>query len=418
MNLLKKTSVYFTSNILNAIIPFILLPVLTRYLSPAEYGQIAMFQTLLAALSSFIGFNAIAAAGRKFYDGEIDNEILRLFNGSSIQVIAISSAATYLVVYIFEQQLSEFLGIPSLWILASVLISSLSCIVSLRLGQWQIRGEARWYGVLQVFIGLLNMLLSLLLVIELNKGAEGRIAALVVSTIITAIISLFFLYKDKLLKIRNWNYIYIKEILNFGVPLIPHTVGFFLISSVDRFVINERMGLTEAGIYMVAVQLSSAMGIVFDAINKAYVPWLFEKLKVNNTDEKFKIVKSTYIYFIVVLTVAIISFSIGPLFIRVVAGDNYEKAGDIIGLLCLGQAFGGMYLMVTNYIFYTKKTGNLALVTIITGLINLLLLIVLINSMGLIGAALAYCISRFIQFLLTWFISSKVIYMPWSLSRT
>ena len=43
--LLRNSTIYLTSNILNALVPFLLLPVLTRYLTPDEYGQIAMFQT-------------------------------------------------------------------------------------------------------------------------------------------------------------------------------------------------------------------------------------------------------------------------------------------------------------------------------------------------------------------------------------
>lgn len=44
MKLLRGASVYLTSNILNSAIPFLLLPILTRYLSTEEYGKIAMFQ--------------------------------------------------------------------------------------------------------------------------------------------------------------------------------------------------------------------------------------------------------------------------------------------------------------------------------------------------------------------------------------
>ncbi|MCV5446120.1 oligosaccharide flippase family protein, partial [Escherichia coli] len=47
MNFLKNSSIYLAANILNAAIPFILIPILTRYLTIEEYGQIAMFQMLI-----------------------------------------------------------------------------------------------------------------------------------------------------------------------------------------------------------------------------------------------------------------------------------------------------------------------------------------------------------------------------------
>ncbi|HIF9237332.1 TPA: lipopolysaccharide biosynthesis protein [Photobacterium damselae] len=415
MSLLKGASVYLFSNILNAVIPFLLLPILTRYLSPSEYGQIAMFQTLLSGIGTFIGLNAVGSANRKFYDSDINAQVLKQFNGSCVQILIISSFISFIAIIFFKNQLSEFLSIPISWILVSILISALTFIILMRLGQWQIRNQAKWFGVLQVSNSLINMLISLVFIIILNKGAQGRIDAQIFTSVFISIIALYWLYKDKLLQVFIWKPEYIKEALSFGVPLIPHHVGFFLISAVDRFIINQKLGLTEAGMYMVAVQLSSSIIIFFDALNKAYVPWLFEKLKYNDIKDKLIIVKYTYIYFVILLIVAIVIFIIGPFFVKFIAGDSYQKAGEIIGFLCLGQIFGGMYLMVTNFIFYTKKTGQLGLITITTGILNCLLLIYFINWFGLLGASIAYSITKFVQFIFTWYLAARVVKMPWNL---
>lgn len=413
MNFLKGTSIYLVSNILNAAIPFLLLPILTRHLTPAEYGQIAMFQTLLSGIGTFIGLNSVGAVNRKYYDNNVDIITLKQFNGSCLQILAFSASLTFILVFIFREKLSELFGISSSWILTSVIISVFLFISSMRFGQWQIRNQAKWFGVLQVSSSLINMLLSLLFVVVLTQGAQGRIDAQLITTAVTGIIALFWLYKDKLLQVRIWKPKYIQEMLRFGVPLIPHTFGGFLVSGVDRILINDKLGLSEAGFYLVAVQLSSVMLIVFDGINKAYVPWLFERLKNDNLDEKRQIVKYTYAYFFVVLFIAALSFVIGPIFINFFIGEKYELAGSVIGWLCLGQAFVGMYFMVTNYIFYAKKTGGLALVTLGVGFINIGLLFLLIPYFGLVGAAISFTISQLIQFLITWFLAHRSVSMPW-----
>lgn len=201
--------------------------------------------------------------------------------------------------------------------------------------------------------------------------------------------------------------------MKFGIPLIPHIVGIFLLSTVDRFVINAELGLAEVGIYMVAVQLSNAMGIVFDAINKAYVPWLFERLKRNLHDEKVQIVLYTYAWFAFVLCIACFAFVVGPWLVTLVAGPKYAEAGEVIGWLALGQAFAGMYLMVTNFTFYSKRTGLLSLATITSGLVNVVILIMLIGILGIKGAAIAFSISMAIRFLLTWWAAQRCHPMPW-----
>lgn len=416
---IKKSSfvsgagIYLVSNILNAVIPFILLPILTRYLSPTEYGEVAMFQVLLGALSAFVGVVFVGAAGRKYYDSDLSREELAEFIGSCIQLITIFSIIVFSVLFIFKRQFSEWLSLEPSYVLFAVLVASCGVIINIRLGQWQVQKQAVKYGALQISQSLLNMLLSLILVVVLLKGSEGRIDAQIIVSSVFLVIALYLLKKDNLLKIFTWRKDYLAEALKFGIPLMPHIAGGFLLVSVDRIVINREIGLAEAGIYMVAVQLTAAVGIVFDAINKAYVPWLFEQLKADELAQKQKIVKLTYAWFMLIILGVMLAFVIGPPLVVFVAGEQYAQAGQVVGWLALGQGFQGMYLMVTNYIFYSKRTGLLSIASISSGILNLVLLIILVRIFGLEGAAIAFAISMGIRFLLTWWIAHKRHPMPW-----
>lgn len=410
---ISGAGIYLVSNILNAVIPFILLPILTRYLNPSEYGEVAMFQTLLGALGAFTGAVFAGAAGRKYYDSNLDREALADFIGSCIQLILIFTINIFTILFIFQNQFSEWLSLKPSYIMFAVITAACSAIISIRLGQWQVQKLAIKFGILQISQSLLNMLLSLLFVVVMLRGAQGRIDAQIITALIFLLISVFLLNKDKLLKIFVWRKDYIREALKFGVPLIPHIAGGFLLTTVDRFVINKEIGLSEAGIYMVAVQLTAAIGIVFDAINKAYVPWLFEKLTADNLQQKQKIVKLTYVWFSLIIAGVVLAFFIGPSIVVFIAGEQYAEAGKVVGWLALGQGFQGMYLMVTNYIFYSKRTGLLSFASISSGILNLVLLIVLVRFFGLEGAAIAFAISMGIRFLLTWWIAQKRHPMPW-----
>lgn len=419
MKILKKSSfvggasIYLFSNILNAAIPFALLPILTRYLNPAEYGEVAMFQILLGALGAFIGVSFVGAANRKYFDSDITKNELAEFIGSCVQLVFIFSLTVFLGLFVFQDDFSEWFALKSEYILFAVTVSASTVIITLRLGQWQVQKKAIKYGLLQISRSLFSMLLSLLLVVVFLKGADGHISAQIVISLFFLIIALISLKKDNLLKFFTWRKDYLTEVLKFGVPLIPHLAGGFLLNSVDRFVINQEMGLAEAGIYMVAVQLTASMAVVFDAINKAYVPWLFEKLKMNNYKEKQKIVKITYLWFLLIILGVLVAFLIGPWLVVLIAGEKYAKAGEIIGWLALGQGFQGMYLMVTNYIFFSKKTGLLSIASISSGILNLILLVIFVRVLGLQGAAMAYALSVGVRFILTWWIAQKRHPMPW-----
>ncbi|WP_367987887.1 lipopolysaccharide biosynthesis protein [Vibrio sp. NTOU-M3] len=417
MSLTRNSTIYLLSNIINAAIPFLLLPILTRTLSPEEYGQVAMFQTFIVGLTAFVGVNSIGAANRKFYDEGNSKKELSKFNGACIQILLGSSLILLILAYIFIDSLKLFLSIPASWIYSALLVSILIFILNFRLGQWQVRGEAIKYGALQICNSILNMGLSLLLVVVLHHGSQGRVDGQIIAAVLVSVIALFLLKKDKLVKLYAWRPDLIKQILSFGIPLIPHIFGVFLLSAVDRFVINQKLGLSQAGIYMVAVQLSMALSVIFDAINKAYVPWLYDILKHNRANEKRMVVKYTYYYFFLLMLLVPVILFISPWILTFVSGEKYSSASQIIGLLCFGQILNGMYLMVTNYVFYAKKTGKLAIVTISSGLINIFLLFILIEKLGVLGAALAFLISKCIQFLFTWILASRVVQMPWFIFR-
>lgn len=372
-----------------------------------------MFQTLLGALGAFVGLSAAGAAGRKYYDDDVTDAELSRYIGSCLQLLAISVVVVFIPILILRDSLSNWLGLDRKWILWAVGLSAFMVVVNLRLAQWQVRKNARSYGAIQVSKSILDLGFSLLFVVVLLLGADGRISAQILATGLFALLALWLLKRDKLLCVLVWNKTHYKEIVRFGVPLIPHVGGVFLLASADRFIINSELGLADAGVYMVAVQLAMGVALIFDAVNKAYIPWLFEKLRENDFHQKKKIVRYTYLWYLVIMAGAMAGFFVGPLVVRLIAGPGYEQAGELIGWLLLGQAFGGMYLMVTNYIFYSKRTGLLSAATITSGLLNLLLLLVLVKLLGLAGAAVSFAFAMAARFLLTWWAAQKRHPMPW-----
>ncbi|WP_421280925.1 lipopolysaccharide biosynthesis protein [Aeromonas veronii] len=413
--LLRNSTIYLASNILNALVPFLLLPILTRYLTPDEYGQIAMFQTLITGLAALTGLNAVGAANRKFYDKH-DASALAQFNGTCLHILLLSSLTLGVVCFFLSAELSQWLNIPTSWVYFALVISSANFIIQFRLGQWQIRERAVSFGVMQVSQSVLVLILSLALIIGFQQGAAGRVDALMATSVVYAGLGLLLLYRDRLLVLLPLKKAFFKEALSFGGPLVPHVVGIFLLSSIDRFFINRQLGVAEAGIYMLGVQLSLGMAVVFDAINKALVPWLFRTLSDNNPHQLQRLVKFTYFFFAIVAGLGGLSFIVGPWVVTWIAGPEYQRAATVIGWLCLGQAFGGMYLMVTNYIFYAKRTGALSAVTISTGLLNIALLVYLIEHMGIVGVAMAFAISMCIRFFATWWLASRVSAISWRIT--
>jgi O-antigen/teichoic acid export membrane protein len=409
---LSASVIFLFSNVLAAATPFALLPVLTRYLSPAEYGQVAIYQALVTGLAAFIGISGDSASGVKYYDTHGVGSELKNFIGNCLLVLLVTGIAAMLIAAVFMNPISEWLALAGPWLLLSIVVACANLIISIRMVQWQVRNKPKSYGAFKVSQSMLIMLLSVLLVVTYSRGSAGRILAMSIVPVGYAVAALVLLRRDGLLNFSNRRQ-HVREIVIFGVPLIPHAFGYFLLSSVDRFVINDKLGIAQVGVYLVAVQLVSGTGLVFDAINTAYVPWLFERLKRDQLDEKRRIVRWTLGYFVFLAMCVGLAFVVGGRLLVIVAGERYAAAAPVVGWLAMGWAFHGMYLMVTNYIFFSKRTALLSASTIISGSINVGLLLLLVHPYGIMGAGVAFAISSGIKFIMTWCVAQLRFPMPW-----
>jgi len=408
-SLFKASGIYTLSSIINAAIPFLLLPLLTRYLSPEEYGIVSMYTLLLSITSVFTGLSVHGAINRAYFDERINNHKEYVWN--SLIILFISSSFTFLLYNLLANYISKFTGVPISWIWTVVLVSFFQFVINCLLAIYQAQLLASKYSKIQIGQSLVNALLTILFVIILLLGWKGRLLAQILSVFFFGIMAFFILYKHYTEK--KINLYYIKHALKFGVPLIPHTIGGMLMTLTDRFIINNLLGLEKVGVYMVGLQLGMVLALITESFNKAYAPWLFEKLNQNNEDIKRKIVKFTYIYFFGIIFMACLLFFILKILFPIFVGEKFFKAEKVILWILLGNAFNGMYFMVVNYIFYTYKSHILAFVTFIVGLMNVPITFLFVKFYEELGAAQSFMIVNMLMFLFTWILSAKVYPMNW-----
>ena len=410
-SLVANTGIYLTANILNAAIPFLLLPILTRFLDPAEYGAVGMFQMVLALFGTLTGLSTNAAANREYFEHRQRNE-LAVYIGSCVQLVVMATCTAASLTWVFSGTLSPLFGLEPRWLMLAVFTSGAVGLIQLTLGQWQVRGQALWFCIFQVTQSVLNMMLSVWLVVAMDHGLEGRLLGACLPPLLFALIGMIALRFRKLI-VLTWRTDVLRKVLGFGVPLIPHLIGLFVLAMFDRLVVNNFLGLEQIGIYMVAVQLSLGIGVIAEAANKAFMPWMFNRLKEAEPKVKAWVVRCNYFYFTGASLVAITAAVIAPLFIPWFAGPDYAAASGIFLWFAIGEGFNGAYLVVSNYIYFSGKTAILSWVTTVSGMIHVILVLLLVQHLGLEGAAMAFTLSTGLRFFLTWIAAQRCYPMPW-----
>ncbi len=406
----KNTSIYTFSDVLNKMVPFILLPVLTRYLSPSDYGVIALFFVFTGILGVFMTLELNTAISVNFF--KITRDELKVYIANILIITSIVSCLILLFFIIFHSYISKLLALPTEWLFIAIVVTLLQFFTTINLVLWQSEQNPIPLGIYQISQTIFNLSLSLILIIGFGMKWEGRLIAVSVTSMGFGILSFSFLLNRNYIDFKL-DKVYIKNALKFGLPLLPHSLGIWFRTGIDRVFLTMLVSASATGLYTVGFQIASVIMVIISAFNKAFTPYLYEQLKEITAKQKSILVKYFYFYFAVLLLLATSLSLIAPYIIDFLLGKKFTESQNYVTLISFGFAFYGMYSLFVNYILFTEKTKYLSYITFTAGLLHVGLSYLLISYNGTIGAAQATAIISFITFLFVWWLSQKLNPMPW-----
>ncbi len=414
LKLFKNISLFTFFNVLNSIIPFLLLPILTTYLTPEDYGVVDIFYNIFLIATPVVGLSIVQSIGRFYFE---DIQLSR-FISTVFVILALSGIVMVLVAFLISLTIGDLFrtyDIPPMLLVLAMLYTLFSQVSEILLSVWRVSYKTVKFGLFRILKTAADLGLSILLVVVFEMGWEGRIMPQLIVAFLFAGISVYILIKKGQLVWSDFDKTYKKEALAFSVPLIFHTLANSLIGFSDRFFILVMLGLSNVGVYSVGYQIGMVVALLQNSFNQAWIPFFFEKLKEDKMTEKIRIVKITYVYFMLLLLVVVFFYLLNPLIYTYFIGDAFASGANVVIWVLLGYAFQGMYKMSVNYLFYVKKTRLIAYCTIGTMMVNLLLNYFLIKLNGAVGAAQATFITFVFLFLLVSIVAHRYYKMPWNL---
>lgn len=410
-SLFKSVLVYGSTSALNKAIPFLMVPVFTRYLSPQDYGILAMFGVVLSVMSICNGFSVLNIISIKYF--QRDKIDLASYVGNCFLLLACSTAIISVFLLVFEKWLLHVTDLPAQWIWIALLTSLGSFASSILLSLWQSAMKKYHFSAFQLLQTAASVAFSVLFVVGLGMDWQGRGYAQLLVALVFAVISLYCLLRSGWFRFEI-NRGYLRDALLVSLPIIPHAMAGFIIDTTDRIMITNMVGISDTGIYSVGAQIGMIMLFITASFNMAWVPWLYDKLKNGDSVCKEKIVSFTYLYCLALLLLAVSLGYLAPWFFSVFIGKEFTSGSGYVFWIALGYAFNGMYMMVTNYLFYAEKTYLVSTATFASALVNVAASYLLIKMNGAIGAAQGAMLAHLCSFLLTWYFSARVYPMPWT----
>ena len=410
MNFFKSLSIYTITSILNASIPFLLLPILTYYLTAEEYGLLAVIQIFITFTIPFISVNIQSTLELEYY--RLNQKEFSLWVSSILIIPIVTTILISLLFILMESFVHKILDISLLWILFIPFIAAMQILPQTILSIYKISEQPINYAKYQLSLTLINLIMTLILIVLFHLKWEGRLLAIFLTYVVFSFIGIYILVKSKIL-IFKIEKSYIKKALKLGLPLILHVVSGALFMMSDRLFISYYLGNEAVGIYAVGAQVAMIAMIIQTSFNQAWVPFLFKNLKIGLKENKIKIIKISYLSILFFIFLPFIIELFNPIIFKLLINDKFIDSMKYVFWIALGYSLLGMYKVVTNYIFYEKRVKILSAMTFISLLINLLLNYILIHKYGAIGVAYGTAITVGIFFIIAFIIANRVHKMPW-----
>lgn len=409
-NFKKSFFHYSFANLISAVVPVALIPLIVRYLTPAEYGVVGLFQVLIVGFTPFISLNSHSAVVRGYYERE-DQLVNPWPELASVALVLSSLALIFWCVVVLNvgEVIVGLIGLELPFVFLALATSYLILIYELNQSIYLAQRKSFLYACFQVSYVFINAFVAILLVAVLNYGLEGRVYGFVLVASVFFLIGLFNLSRH--LKIERLKMSAVKYVLFFGIPLIPHVTAGYLMFNLDRYVINSILDLHHVGLYILAIQCSVPAKIFFLSIQRTITPIVYELL--SRSESAASIVKRTYLYVFFLILVSSIAFPLVEPLISLVIPEEYKPAAQLVRWLLLGRVFHGIYLHFSTFILFEKRTFTVSVITCISAVIGVAGLFVLLPVHGLIGAAYSFCGASAARALLSYIVVVNVTKLPW-----
>jgi O-antigen/teichoic acid export membrane protein len=274
--LVINTIYYTIGEILPRLIGFLLLPLITRYLTPAEYGIYSYTNTVMLFSFALSTLSLNTFLLRNYYKEETPEGRRRIIGNIFLLMLLTNAAVSALELLIFPGVLSWLkTGIPfSPYFVLAIVNNFIEGIAVVPLIIYRLRQDARTFVFLSAGRVFLQFGLTAILLTRWHFGLTGVYLARTFVGIPYMLLFLGIVYRNaRFLPDRQQ----MRKALRFSLPLLPGVLSYLFITTFDRMVLEKHVGLGALGLYSTAATLALALNIIAQGLYRSFEQKLFEK---------------------------------------------------------------------------------------------------------------------------------------------
>ncbi len=416
-NFIKKFLSFSIGGYISTFIGILTVPLITRIISPEQYGIFSIFNTFSEVLSTICCLGMEQSFVRFFYSEELENRGKLLYN--SLYFPFFTSLILFTLIFLFKDKISTFIlnesnNFISFLLIFNGLFGALK-LFSFSVIRMQQRGKA--YS----FLNVLAKVLEFIFIIILFKIYKNNYKVLILASLFSLVIVVgFSIILEKNIwffknKNKNKSKISKKELLIFGIPLLFTTILLLIFTSTDKIMIKLFSNLEEVGFYAGAFKIISLLIVIQTGFTSFWTPVIYEHYENNPNDTIFFKRANDYLSFTFFLIGIVILMSRN--IIVILLGNKYYESMYIVPMLIFVPMMYTISETTVMGINFKKKSVYFIYISIIISIINIAGNMLLVPIIGARGAAISTGFSYIIYFTLRTYFSQKLINFNFDLKR-
>ena len=414
-SLSKQSAVYGLGTFLNQGLAFFLIPLYTRYLTPAEYGISGSVTAVMGVLSILLTLSLESAVARFYYDFDNEEERRRYFATAWLFLLLFGLVVAVVLDlagdWIFQL---AFRGVPfrpygrlALW------GSYLSITAVIPTVMFRVREQPRTFVLFSVSQFLLRVLLNITFVVHLGQGVKGIFVATLLANLVYAVPYTWIAWRGMRFSLHGTHRL--RESLAYALPFVPHRLSNWVLNVSDRIVLENYVPLEALGLYTVGYRFGLMLGAMLDAVNLAWVPFYFKTAKEEGGAQTLARLVTYYVYALTFLTLGTVLLSREVVFLM--AAPQFQPAYRVVPPVAIAYGLHGLYLVMVSGPSYTKRTAQIPLYTGIAAVVNVAINLSLVPRYGVMVAAWSTMVAFLVRAVLISIFSLRVFPLPYDYRR-
>lgn len=396
--LAKLSLFYGAANGIEALVPFLLAPILTRMLDPNDYGIWVLFITYATFLRPFIGLSAQDAIRMRFYD--FDQEQLDRFTHTVFFLMTMAMVMGAFATYLFQDTISVLTKFPATWLVSIVGAAFLFEVFYTILALYQFHGRRMAFLYAQVLQAVLSMIF-ILIFLYFGFSWRGVILGRMLSMAVTVFTSMHFLGYN------FWSFVKIpprgfyRNITIFGVFYVPSGMVIMAMALIDKVVAAHFLSVAASAQYGVAALFASAFWVVNNSFLLAWTPWLFRRLRGDEPNKLGDILSVSFLYFVIATCAAGVIYALSLWVAPILLGEAFHDAIPLMKYIMIAILLQGFFMHNMKFMHHYKKVIVMSTCSALALVTNLWLSILWAPEMGIRGIMIATIVSFALVFILS-----------------